>query len=193
MKYTQMKDKELWERCRWDDERAYGELFKRYAARMLAVAGNYVKDPMTAEELVMDCFFRLWDRRRQIDIEGDFADYLFGCVYHSVVGHLRKKVPVLVSLEQVENAPGADLATDGPLLSEELDRTYRAALEKLSPRRREVFVLSRHENLTYPEIARKMNLSVGAVENYMVAALDSLRVNMAGCISALAAIVVSLF
>ncbi len=181
MDYTTLNDKKLWERCKEGDERAYGELMDRHAHKMLRVAIRYVKDTMKAEEIVMDGFINLWNKREQI-VDGNFLNYLFRCIRNSIISFYRKEVQIAVGLEQVELACMADYAPDSPLISEDIGNIYNTALEKLTPRRREAFILSREENLSYFEIARKMNLSVGVVKNYMNAALEDMRANMKGCL-----------
>lgn len=192
MKYKETSDKELWERCRsLCDERAFDELFHRYYKSMLRTVSRRISDRMTAEELVMDSFFNLWVKREQLMIEGDFLNYLFTCVYNSVLYHLRKELPETVDLESVENKYKADHRADTHLLYEDFQNVYNVALQKLSPRRRQAFLLSREENLTYAEIAQRMNVSEGVVKNYMNAALDGLRVSMKECISVLVVIFAS--
>jgi RNA polymerase sigma factor (sigma-70 family) len=55
----------------------------------------------------------------------------------------------------------------------------RAALEKLAPKCREVFVLNRFENLSYSEIAAELDLSVSMIEKYVSQALAHLRTSVA--------------
>jgi RNA polymerase sigma-70 factor (ECF subfamily) len=57
----------------------------------------------------------------------------------------------------------------------ELERLYQQALEQLPERCREVFVLSRQQQLKYSEIAAIMNISVKTVENQMGKALKILH------------------
>ena len=57
----------------------------------------------------------------------------------------------------------------------ELETLYRTALEQLPPKRREIFILSRQQGLSYPEIAQQLNLSVKTVEAQMTHALMFLR------------------
>lgn len=53
-----------------------------------------------------------------------------------------------------------------------------AALDALPPRARTVVILRRFENLTYPQIARRMGISVSAVEKHMVRAMAALRLDL---------------
>lgn len=178
MNYKNLTDIELWQYCCEDDRRAYNELFERYYLRVFHLVCRYVKDKMTAEELCMDQLFKLWAKRKQTKIEGEFSNYLFRCTRNLVISHLRKNITLTIGLDELKEESRTDNSADSGLMSEEITQAYHKALKKLPPRRREVFILSREKNLSYPEIARKMNLSVNTVENYMVAALDNMRQNM---------------
>ncbi|MCT1523860.1 RNA polymerase sigma factor [Sphingobacterium hotanense] len=178
MDYKQASDMELWQCCRQDDLRAYNELFARFYPRMLHLASRYFNDTMKAEELCMDQLFSLWTKRHQLNITGNFSHYLFRSIRNLVIDHLRKNLPVETSLDELEEVHPMEGSADSRLLTEEVSQAYHKALDKLSPQRREAFVLSREENLTYSEIAQRMNLSVNTVENYMAAALGCIRRNM---------------
>jgi RNA polymerase sigma factor (sigma-70 family) len=51
----------------------------------------------------------------------------------------------------------------------------RAALQELTPKCREVFVLNRFENLSYSQIAAELDLSVSMIEKHVSQALSHLR------------------
>jgi RNA polymerase sigma-70 factor (ECF subfamily) len=53
-----------------------------------------------------------------------------------------------------------------------------AALDALPPRARAVVILRRFENLTYPQIAQRLGISVSAVEKHMGRAMSALRVDL---------------
>lgn len=178
MNYRNKGDNELWASCRKDDQIAYNELFRRYSPRILRLVSSYVKDRMVAEELFMDLMFNLWAKRKQLTIQGDFSNYLFASVRNTVISYLRKEIPVTIRLEEVGDEYPSGYSTDARLLSEEAEQIYISALKKLSPRRRQIYMLSRYEKLSYSLIAKKMNLSNNTVRNYMAAALDGLRANM---------------
>ncbi|MES2458233.1 MAG: RNA polymerase sigma-70 factor [Bacteroidota bacterium] len=175
----QSSDEELLQLCSNDDLCAYNELFDRYYPKLYRLASRYVKDIMTAEELSMDLLYSLWQKRRKLVINNGFSAYIFRSMRNLVVDHLRKNIPVTTSIDLVsENDHLTGSYADDDLLAREVQSVYQRKLNELSPQRRKVFQLSREENMTYPEIAREMNLSVNTVENYMVAALATLRKGM---------------
>jgi RNA polymerase sigma-70 factor (ECF subfamily) len=176
MVYKNVPDIELWQQCQANDLHAYNELFSRYLPKLLRLASRYIKDEMLVEELCMDQLYVLWDKRHSISIRFNFSNYLFRAMRNRVMNQLRKNIVLLSDPALAMNAPQlTGTPADYQLLSDEADLTYQQALNELSPQRRKVFLLSREENLSYREIAQELSLSVNTVENYMTAALVSLR------------------
>jgi RNA polymerase sigma-70 factor (ECF subfamily) len=64
---------------------------------------------------------------------------------------------------------------DEELDFKELEKAYKSSIEQLSPRRKEIFVLSREQNLTNAEIAKKLGISVKTVENQVTSALSEIK------------------
>jgi RNA polymerase sigma factor (sigma-70 family) len=61
------------------------------------------------------------------------------------------------------------------LLSEEVLQRVHAALLQLNERTRDIFILSRLEQMKYSEIAAMLAVSVSAVEKHMIKALAHLE------------------
>ena len=76
-------------------------------------------------------------------------------------------------------APNADVI-DGSadperaLMGAQRLRRVMAAIDAMPPRRREVFLLHRVHELTYPQIARKLGVSVKAIEKHIHLAMRDL-------------------
>lgn len=70
------------------------------------------------------------------------------------------------------------LSTQKTVEFEEVREKVEAAIEKLPPKRKEIFLLSRSEGLTYKEIAEKLSLSIKTVEAHMRLALQDLRAEL---------------
>ncbi|SMC94152.1 sigma-70 family RNA polymerase sigma factor [Pedobacter africanus] len=177
MDYTHTTDHALLERCQHNDVKAYNEFFGRHSARLYKQALRYILNENIAEELMLDLLFDIWEKRHTRKIEGDIAAYLYRCMRNKIVDQRRKMVTSVTTIEQTtltETLADRKLA-DHQLMTADADGLYQDVLQALSPQRRRVFQLSREERLTYPEIAREMNLSVNTVENYMSSALETFR------------------
>ena len=171
-----LSDDLLLEKQRHGNAAAYNILFKRYYDSLYGYALKNVKDSFTAEELTMDVLLRLWEKKGEVEVANDLKPYLFRSIKNAIYNHYRKKILATVPLE-VDVAEGVltSVSADDALQTEELAQFYTQKLAELSPQRRQVFQMSREENMTYPEIAKNMNLSVNTVENYMVATLRFFR------------------
>lgn len=175
-KIKDLSDKYLLKQCAKGDDIAFSELFRRYFNKLYLYALSFTKDSLVAEELVMDVMLNLWLKKGNITIEDSLNPYLFRAMKNTLINYWRKKIIQTTSLNTSEEIEVADSRlADHTILTSELDNLYRQHLEALSPQRKKVFELSRHENLTYPEIADRLNLSVKTVEHHMSASLIYLR------------------
>lgn len=164
---------------RWleGDDSAFKSVVNHYYHQMHAFALQMVRNREDTEELVMNAFLRLWQHKNRIIYVSRPDEYLFGILRREVVGYARKRVMVS---EQIENIELNDLGTvEHPEFTlKEIRAKYQLALDKLTPRQREVFQLSREQELTQLEIANSTGLSVNTVGNHMNAALKVFRKEM---------------
>ena len=174
-------DAELVRRIRDGDERALEEVFRAHYAGMCAFVRRFVHAPDVAEELVQDVFFKLWTKREGLTDIDALKTYLFRAARNTALNSLRRK-KLENSWEEREAARGEPTtmaATDDDASADEVSRAVQAAILKLPPRCREIFLMSRDGGLTYNQIAASLELSIKTVETQMGRALKSLRISLA--------------
>jgi RNA polymerase sigma-70 factor (ECF subfamily) len=66
----------------------------------------------------------------------------------------------------------------GEIEFKELNNRVALLLDKLTPRQKEIFLLSREKGLTHEEIAKELNISTNTVKNHLVTALAFLKSNL---------------
>jgi RNA polymerase sigma-70 factor (ECF subfamily) len=169
----------LVDRIRRGDREAYKHLFRTYCEDLCRFALNYVEHLRVAEDLVQDVFFNLWDERHALEVEQSLKAYLYGMVRHRAITHLRKKQVRSKwmrngNLQDLSSDTLADRSGDG-LEYKEQKQGAKRAIEALSERQYQVFVLSRRYELTYSEIAVALDISIRTVETHMSRALKFLR------------------
>lgn len=176
---------ELVHRIRGGDAAAFEALFTAYYEPLLRFAFGYVKTRGVAEELVQDVFFHLWAQRERWDVQDTVRAYLYATARNRSLNWLRRGAVEQRWAERVE-ADGDGDATfprleraDERLRLAELDAAIRAAIDRLPPRCRETFVLSRYHHLTYEQIAEVMGTSVKTVQEQIARALRALRAGLA--------------
>lgn len=174
---TTQTDSFLLNALREGEEKAFDFIFRKFYKALCAQANLYVHDLDLAQSLVQECFLKLWENRAQSTQINHLSAYLSFMVRNRCIDCLRKNKNKKHSVELTEEAGLAE-ASDSPVLSHEFEEQLVEALGSLPERCREAFEYSRFEGMTYPEIAKQMNISVKAVEALMSRSLKILRVEL---------------
>lgn len=160
------------------DERAFGEVFDAYHARLCAFAAGTVGDE--AREVVVGVFVRVWERRAEWDVRHSLKAYLYGATRNAALNHadrVRRRAaheqPMSESLD-----PASPHTPEDDLRHAELAEAVWAAVERLPEKRRAAFVLHRQHELTYGEIAEALGISAKTVENQIGRALKEIRASL---------------
>ena len=154
------------------DKLAFRHLFESYFTPLCRFMHLYIKDTTIVEELALDIFTYVWENRKTLQILISFKAYLFQAARNKCLNELRKKKNT-ISLNQedidIEETDAMSLETD------ELYRLIQEAVLALPDKCKEVFQLSRTENLSNQEIATQLNISVKTVEAQITKALKRIK------------------
>lgn len=152
------------------------ELYHRYAGRLYRTGTQLLGDAGLAEELVQECFVRLWRTAGRFDLtRGTVAAYLF-VIARSIAADLRKR-PSSRPLMPVEDAQVPPQSDSADRIVETL--MVRDAMESLSPAHRQVLMLVNEEGLTQNQIAERLDLPLGTVKTRLFHGLRALRTALA--------------
>lgn len=174
-----LPDNLLLRHCKEGNEAAFNVLFRRYFDDLLQFATKQLKDYEVAEELVMDLMLKLWQQNPDTTEIQQLGQYLFRSVKNGIISHWRKKVLSFVPIENLtESSEPLTRAADYHILEAEVETLYRDKLNELSRQRRLVYIMSREQEMSHVEIARKTNLSVNTVKNHLKASLNYFRENL---------------
>ena len=164
----------LLEALRKGEEKAFEYLFDRYYEGLLNYAGRIVRETELAYDLVQETFCKLYEDHANLNIHLSIKSYLYKSVYNSCLNEIKhqKVVSNYADRELLDfYFSEAELA----LLGEDINNALREAINKLPERCREVFMLSKMEELSNKEIAERLGISVKTVEIQMTKALSRLR------------------
>jgi len=162
----------LLELVRQGDKTAFKRLFDSYFTPLCRFMYLYVNDKTIVEEQVLDIFIYIWENKETFKIHTSFKSYLFQSARNKSLNYLRQKKKTL-TLDQIE-----DEIIDSDLMSLETDELYHLieeAIASLPLKCKEIYQLSRNEQLPNNEIARHLNLSVKTVEGQITKALKRIR------------------
>lgn len=171
-----LPDRELVVRLIRDDERAFRALYTRYKRRLVFFAIRFIKDPVRAEDVFQDTFLLIWESRHFLDPDKSFSSYVFTIVKNRVLNILRN-IEYDEELKRyiLSRSLDYDDRTGRRVLLDDARTVIAKALAMLSPRQRQIFMMSRDENMSYKEIAQKLNLSVYTVQEHISLAIKRMK------------------
>lgn len=165
-------------RLRVGDRDAFEQLVRSVYPRLADYALSLLADADAAEDAVQDVLVAVWDGRARLPDGSRLVGYLYRSVRNRALNQIRSKRTAARWLARVEPDPTVPAVAERALEDRELERAYRAALAEVSPRGREVFLLSRDQGLSYLEIAESLGISVKTVETLMGRVLKTLRAKL---------------
>ncbi|NVO04140.1 MAG: RNA polymerase sigma-70 factor [Bacteroidetes bacterium] len=173
------------------DKTTFELLFRIEFKGLCLFALKFTKDYETAKEIVQDAFISLWEKRDTIDLSKPVKSYLTTIINNKSLNYLRDNKKFDREILDFENINStANHQTSDKLVASEIEQQIKTAIDELPEKCREVFLLSRYENLKYQEIANQLNISIKTVETQMSKALQHMRVRLA---EYLPAIIIYLF
>ena len=156
-----------------------GSLYDRYGALAYSIAFRILGDAGRSEDVVQDCFLKLWRNAGRFDEErGSLRTWIATSVRNRAIDYLRgrgaherqeREIPPTVEF----SGPGADPWRE---VSEELEReAIQAALAALPAEQRQVVELAYFGGFTQSEIAEMNGIPLSTVKGRMRLALEKLH------------------
>jgi len=178
-----MNPDHLVEALKKGDEKAWRQLYDQYYNRLCTLAYQFVRDRFLAESLVSDVISHIWENRTTLQINISLNAYLVKAVQSRCINHLEHLRVIRLSeqkLVQQHKERQQDYISEfdyplARLLAMDLDELLTKSVNSLPAECREVFRLSRMEELSYPEISEQLGISVNTVKYHIKNALTQLR------------------
>ena len=158
------------------DNDAFSALYTLYSGKCAGFINALIHDSEAAGDLTQDIFVKIWVRRKVVSKVSSFESYLLKMAKNAVLDFSKRKgvsrrfqeEAVLLSKELTgEDGDSAEKA--------EFVEILNRAVSKLPPQRRRVFVMSRFQGISNPQIADLTGLSIRTVETHITHALKELR------------------
>lgn len=170
----------LWDKFQHNDPQSFDKLFTDYYVNLCRFAYTYVKDEDLSEEIVQEIFIGLWEQRSTLKIKTNIRSLLYTSVKNRSLNYLRDQHTRLAHEDEFAKEHASKVSHIINFCErEELNNLINQAIAELPDQCRIIFEMSREQNLTYKEIATKLNISQKTVENQMVIALKKLRTKLA--------------
>lgn len=165
----------------------FEDIYLSYFSKMKHFAQEYVVLEEDAENIVQDVFTELWEKREMLNMPINLIAYLFTTIKNKCLNHLRHKTIVNETANLLQEEYFITLrmnlnsleAFDQNLFSEQdIEQIITKALNTLSPKCKEIFIMSKIEGKKQKQIAAELNISINTVETQIGIAYKKLRVEL---------------
>ncbi len=171
MNYT---DGELLKIFKEDGSKGIELIFKQYYEVMCKTAYRITKEQSLAEDIVQEVFYELYKKREKLNIES-LLGYLRRAVYNRAINKVKSSRSYVDADEISYELSDSRTNSQEDMEYMELEAFINKVIDSLPEKCRLVFVMNRFEQLSYKEVAAKLEISVKTVENQMSKALKILR------------------
>ncbi len=192
-------DAEVVERAKEGDADAFRTLVERHSERIFRLAWRLTGDEATAEDAVQETFLRAFRWLSRFDARAQFGTWLHRIAVNTALEIVRKQrrhtmrrqtTPAGHAADSPDPLQAVPSVAPGPerlALSQEVERTVRAAMGELTPLERAAFVLRHFEGRSIAEICAFLGLRESAGKHAVFRAVKKLREALAPLVAAPAA------
>ena len=160
------------------DEYFFNLIFEKYRHQFFNYLYRVTKSRETAEEIVLDVFLKLWHGRAAVTEIENLEAFLFRVAHNKAIDFFRtvKRTPKMQEeVWEHFNAVVSSDNADKKIIDKNFEELVHTAVDQLSPQRQKVYHLRNNYNLSYGEIAKKLDLSPHTVRNHLSASLQFIR------------------
>jgi RNA polymerase sigma-70 factor (family 1) len=177
--YSFYTDQQLFAKIAQDDEKAFRVLFYRYQPQLLPFVRELVNNIGDPAEILQETFLKIWKYRSNlVSVEIPKA-YIIRIVSNEAAQFMQRQARQNQLLKSVmKRYESGPVTPEQELAVRELAALVQDAIDELPAACREVYILSRDEDLSAIEIAQKLGISKHTVNNQLAKALKLIRMKV---------------
>ena len=162
------------------DYDAFEKLFRKYRPVYLRFIRGMVKDDNIADDIAQNIFLKVWTHRESLDETLSLPAYLYVLAKYEIYNHFRSlRIRKTTAFSQVATSAlleNPSIHTPHEELSfNELNAKVTSLIESMPPKRRQIFMMSRFDDMTSKEIGAQLGISPRTVEKHIELAMKDLR------------------
>ncbi|WP_052144192.1 RNA polymerase sigma factor [Sphingobacterium sp. SYP-B4668] len=164
------------EKLKNGDLDSFNEIYFQYSPKIYIRLIKLVKDPTIAEEILQDVFTKIWLNREKIEPTSGFVSFLNHISDNLAMDFFRKvQRDKALQLEIWASAIELYYHTEEAVFLKDTRDILSKAIDSLSPKRKQILLLSKFQEKSYKEIADELGISVSTVSNQLVSALKDIK------------------
>lgn len=167
-------EKELIHRIKEGDVVAFELVYRHYAQRLAIKLLQLLKSEELAQDILQDVFLKVWEIRDRLDPELSFGAFLY-----TIAGNLSKNTFQKSLQLQIYHQRTSFEETHSPIdaLMDQKDAAFalNEAMERLTPRQKEIYTLHKIDGYSYVEISERLGISTHTINHLMQQANKQLK------------------
>jgi len=162
-------DEELILRIGKGDQKAYGTLVERHLSMNLGFASKILGNTADAEEVMQEAFIRVWKHSNLWDPSRNtkFTTWFYRVVTNLCHDVSRKRKPQ-TKTEVLEAMASDEVAADNLIAVNQRSQQVKNGLNEIPQRQCTAIILCYFQGLSNREAAEVMEVSLSAIESYLV-------------------------
>ncbi len=178
------EDLELVAKAKEGDQVSFSKLMNRYRDSIYFMVLKMVHNRDDAEDLTIEAFGKAFNNISNYSADFAFSTWLFKIATNNSIDFIRKKRLLTTSLDQKTQTDDGEITPvavkdhnpdpEESMMKDQRAQKIRAAIEQLSPKYRTLIELRYLDELSYEEIAEKLDIPLGTVKAQLFRAKDML-------------------
>ena len=157
------------------EEKGFDFFFREYFSSLTLFAYQITHDENEAEDIVQNCFEKLWKKRESLSHIESVKSYMYTSVRYACINYLRTKGKSQIQSLSIPEIEDFSSDIESLVVTAETIRELYAVIELLPARMREVFKLYYLEGKSYTEIGQLLHTHPETVRNQRFKALKFIR------------------
>lgn len=163
------------------NRQAFNVILLKYREKVYSFTKKMLNNHDDADDVTQDIFIKLYSSLKDFRGDSKFSTYLYRISYNFSLNLLKSRSVKYARQDDtrdIEYAIDNDVSFSDYNDSEEQTRLLEEAFKKIPEQQRAVFMLRFYEGLSYEEISKIMNKSVGGLKANYFHAIKSIETNI---------------
>ena len=163
-----------------DDKHAFQLLYNKYWDKLYSIALLKVHNEDEVSDIVQDLFVTIWVKRKDLNINTNVDLYLYRALKNRITNYYKKKYLTEEKVNEFagKNAGKTDAEAEGLYSYKEIELIINKELESMPDKMKQVFLLSRDEQLSSKKISELLSISDQTVRNQISKALKRIKITL---------------
>ncbi len=170
-----MKEEKILERCQAGDEKAFAELYHRYAPKMLGVCFRYAKSREEAEDMLQEGFIRLFKNINSYQSRGSFEGWIRRIIVNTAINYYKTQIKYNTTENFDNHRELGELQEEPIVVSDISQKKLLEMISELPKGYNMVFNMYVLDGFTHKEIADILEISENTSKSQLAKARKLLQ------------------